>query len=237
MSQSLHAEHRKRMRERALRDGLDTLQDHEVLEVLLYYCIPRADTNGIAHRLLGAFGSLHRVLEAEPHELQKVEGLGKNSAEMLALFLQVYRRYEMDKRDWEFRSISLDSVQKLENYFRPQFIGQRREMVIAVCLDARRRPLHCDVISTGTVSAADVNLRRIVELAVQYQAVGVALAHNHPGGLPRPSNEDLQETAYLRRQLDALGVELVDHLILADEGCCSLVEGECFRTALYIPRR
>ena len=87
-----HAGHRSRMRSKALTYGLDHLDDHEVLEMLLYHAIPRGDTNETAHRLLERFGSFRGLLEAPPEELQAVPGVGESAAVLLKLTMEAARR-------------------------------------------------------------------------------------------------------------------------------------------------
>ena len=103
-----HAGHRQRKKEQFRRHGLDAFAPHEALELLLYYAIPRVDTNGMAHALLRRFGSLDGVFRAPVEELMQVEGIGENAALLIRLVPQLYQRslIELDRpgtiiRDYE----------------------------------------------------------------------------------------------------------------------------------------
>ncbi len=93
MSESIHRDHRSRMKARFAAQGLDGLNDHEALELLLYFAVPRVDTNPIAHRLLDTFGSLHGVIDASPDALKQVQGIGENAATLIVLLREMMRRY------------------------------------------------------------------------------------------------------------------------------------------------
>ena len=99
MSELIHRDHRSRMKARFAAQGLDGLNDHEALELLLYFAVPRVDTNPIAHRLLDTFGSLHGVIDASHEALKRVQGIGENAATLLVLLREMMRRYAMDKAE------------------------------------------------------------------------------------------------------------------------------------------
>ena len=216
MSESVHKNHRERMRARLDADGISGFHDHEVLEILLYYVYPQGDVNPIAHRLLKHFGSFHRVLEATPEQMMAVEGVGPSAARMLHLVFEIGRRYCQDGvRHRESRQ-ELDSTQKIAYYIAPQLAGLPHEVTAIVCVDVRLRPICCEIVSKGTVMGSELLVRRIAEIAVRNHAPAVILAHNHPRGRAVASLEDLASTKQLRQSLVSLEIELVDHIILAD---------------------
>ena len=92
----MHEGHRRRLMDRYIKEGLINFEDHQVLELLLFYAIPRKDTNEIAHILLKSFGSLSNVFEADAEELMKIEGIGKNAAVLIKMVFEMSRRYRMD---------------------------------------------------------------------------------------------------------------------------------------------
>ena len=156
---SLHDGHRQRKKQRFLQHGLDSFADHEVLELLLFYAIPRRDTNETAHRLLEHFGTLKGVLMASVEELQKVEGVGENAAILLHLLQAVsYRTLRAAGDD-----TILNSVDSAGAYFQKLLHGERREVLYQVCLDAKGKVLSHKRLSSGTVSMAPVNVREVVE--------------------------------------------------------------------------
>ena len=222
MSESVHKNHRERIRDRFDQEGLSGFHDHEVLELLLFYAIPQGDVNPIAHRLIKRFGSFHRVLEATPEQLMAVEGIGAHTARMLHLVFEIGRRYCHDGvRHRESRQ-ELDSTQKIAYYIAPQLAGLPHEVTAIICVDVRLRPICCEIVSKGTVTGSELLVRRIAEVAVRNHAPAVILAHNHPRGRACASLEDLESTRQLRKSLVSLDIELIDHIILADGEYVSL---------------
>ncbi len=223
---AIHDGHRQRMKERFLEEGLDNFSQVQVLELLLFYCIPRQDTNPIAHRLLERFGSLAQVLETPVAELEKVPGMGHNAAVYLHLVTQAGRYYQVNRG---MQSKILTTVDACGAYLAPFFIGRRNETVFLLCLDAKCKVLCCKEIGEGSVNSAGVPIRRIVETALAANASTVVLAHNHPSGLALPSNEDIQTTQRLAVALDAVEITLIDHIIVADDDFVSLAQSGYYR--------
>ena len=216
---SIHDGHRQRLKKRFLSEGLDNFEQLQVLELLLFYCIPRQDTNPIAHRLLDHFGSLTQVLEASPEELKKVSGIGDSVATFLALVTSVGRYYNVKRAE------NLQILSNLEDcgkYLVPQFYGRRNETVFILCLDAKCKVLCCKEVGEGSVNSAAVPIRRIVEMALGANATSVVIAHNHPSGVAVPSNDDVLTTRRLAMALDAVEITLVDHVVVADDDFVSL---------------
>ncbi len=215
----IHDGHRERLKQRFLDNGLDTFSDHNILELLLFYVLPRRDTNMIAHRLMQRFGSLSGVLDAPVQELTEVEGIGKNAACYLKLFSQVARVYFNDKlKD----GIVLDTAEKVGEYLIPKYVGIMHEMVLLVCLDSKGKVLSCTAVMEGTINATQVSVRKIVETAVRNNAASVILSHNHPSGLAIPSRDDIATTKKIEQALALINVTLVDHIIVADNDWVSL---------------
>lgn len=208
----IHEGHRQRKKEQFLKGGLESLADHEVLELLLYYAIPRRDTNALAHQLIERFGSLDRVLHAAPEELQKVNGIGENAAILLHLVPAIMHRAE-EKIPTER---ILNSVERSGDFFMELLSGQRREVLYQVCLDAKGKVLSYRQIAAGNVDSVILNVREIVENALHVDASGVLLGHNHPSGIALPSPEDRSMTLQVCRALETMGIQLVDHIIVAD---------------------
>ena len=222
MSGEVHKKHRERMRARFDAEGIGTFHDHEALELLLYYVYPQGDVNPIAHRLLKRFGSFHQVLESTPEQLMSVEGVGPAAARMLHLMFEIGRRYCQDSVRYREGNHELDSTEKIAHYLAPQLAALSGEVTAVACMDARLRPICCEVVSRGTVNASELVVRRIAEIAVRHHAPAVVLAHNHPRGRAHASTEDIESTMMLRESLIGLGVELIDHIILGDGEYISL---------------
>ena len=226
---SIHDGHRQRLKNRFLAEGLDHFEEHQVLELLLYYVIPRKDTNPIAHALLERFGSLSQVLDAQPEELAKVPGMGDSAATFLSLITSVGRYYLVNRT---LQETILPSIEKCGQFLVPYFYGRRNETVFILCLDAKCKVLCCKEMGEGSVNSAGVPIRRIVETALGVNATSVILAHNHPSGFALPSGEDIQTTRRVALALDAVEIGLVDHIVVADDDFVSLAQ-----SGLYSPEK
>lgn len=215
----LHEGHRERLKKRFLQDGLDGFNDIQALELLLFYCIPRKDTNVLAHALLDRFGTFDQVLDATVEELQQVPGIGENAATFLSLISATGRYYQMSKA----KNITvLQTIDQCGKYLCAFFKSRRNEMVYLLCLDAKCGVLGCKLISEGSVNSASVSARKVVEVALATNATSVILAHNHPSGVALASDEDKQTTQRIAAALDMVGIELVDHLVVADDEFVSI---------------
>jgi DNA repair protein RadC len=230
MSGGVHTGHRERLRERFLRDGLDRLEDHVVLELLLCYAIPRRDVNQLAHELLNRFGSLSGVLDAEVSALRQVPGVGENAATLLALVPALCRRYQIDRSKTSKR-LRLDETAKAGAFFLPYFYGAREEKVYAAYLDEHLRFISCAEAFQGGLSHAQLSIRKLVEAAISQRAACIILAHNHPGGVAMPSVEDREATMRIYHALEAVQIRLVDHIIVAEDEFLSMEECGYFHTS------
>lgn len=212
--------HRERMRGRFLRHGLDSFDDHNVLELLLMFAIPRRETNSLAHELIRRFGSLSGVFEAEPQALMTVPGVGDKAAALIRLVPEAARRYLMDKTE---PGIILANSDAVGRFFLPLFVNCREERVYMACLDAKLKVLHSRELGAGssTVSAR-FDVRTVVQTALLQNASAVALAHNHTSGIALPSPEDEEATRRVSEALALVGITLVDHIIVAGDDFVSL---------------
>ena len=221
MAETLHGGHRDRLKKRFLQQGLDGFTDIQALELLLFYSIPRQDTNPIAHRLLQRFGSLSQVLEAPPEELMQVDGIREHSAVLLNLINQMERFYLVDKAR---REQVLPTIEDCARYLQPYFYGRTNETVFLLCLDAKCKVLCCREVGEGSVNSAGISVRRIVETALREGATTVVLAHNHPSGIAIPSAEDIQTTRRVAAALQSVEIILADHIVVADDDYVSMVQ-------------
>lgn len=219
MSQNIHSGHRERLRRRLEKEGIDSFESHEVLELLLYYSIPRADTNPIAHRLLERFGSLSAVLEAPRSELLKVEGIGQGSATLLSMIPEITRKYMIDKNS---KKAVLDSPEKIYEFIKPYFIGCENERLYLICLDMKCKVLNCVLLGEGSNNSVIADVRLICRTALDCGATCVALAHNHSHGFAVPSTNDIMVTKNLTGALKAMSVEVADHIIVTNDDFASM---------------
>lgn len=218
---SIHDGHRSRMKERFRKEGLDNFSDIQVLELLLFYAIPRQDTNTIAHALIRHFGTLAQVLEAPAEELEKVPGVGPNAATLLSLTTAVGRYYLVNRST---QNVILNTIEKCGEYLVPFFFGRRNETVFMLCMDAKCKVLCCKEVGEGSVNSANVPVRRIVELALGVNATTVILAHNHPSGIALPSGDDIQTTRKVATALSTVDIHLADHIVVAEDDFVSMVQ-------------
>ena len=219
----MHEGHRARVKKRFLEEGLDHFSDIQALELLLFYALPRVDTNPIAHRLLDRFGSLSQVLEASPEELCKVPGVGENGALLLNLIPQMGRFYMTDRAK---SATILTSLEQCAEFLVPRFFGRKLETVFLLCLDAKCKVLCCREIGEGGTNSTGISIRRVVETALGVNATSVVLAHNHPSGVALPSPEDIQTTRRVAMALQAVEIVLVDHIIVADDDYVSIAQSD-----------
>lgn len=224
----IHDGHRDRLRETFLRTGLDDFHPHNVLELLLFYSIPRKDTNEIAHALIEEFGSIERVFDAQPEELVKVKGITQNSAVLISMIPQLARYYMSRKAD---HGKPLKTAEDLGKYFVPKFIGENHEILYIVFLDTKLQVVTCKKVVEGTTNSVELRVDQIVKLAATVDAPRVAIAHNHPDGNPTPSPEDLALTVEVREALSLINKKLIDHIVVGDDQFMSivdLIDPECF---------
>ena len=226
----IHRGHRKRLRERFRREGLDNFNEINALELLLFYCIHRQDTNDLAHRLLDRFGSFSNVLDAPTEELMQVEGVGEATALYLSVIREAGRFYEVNRNgNTEGKKTAvLNDVEDIGEYIKPYFFGRTLETVFLLCLDSKCRVICCKKIGEGSVNTAVLSVPKAVEVALNSRAVSVVVAHNHPSGFAVPSPEDLDTTRKLEKALQAVGIVLVDHVIYSDDDYVSLALSNFF---------
>lgn len=210
-------------------EGLDGFDPVQVLELLLFYCIPRKDTNELAHALIDRFGSVSRVMDAPIEELTKVPGVGENVATFLHLAKQAGRYYQVDSTQ---KGALIRDTEDCGRYLLPYFIGRQVETVFMLCLNANCNVISCREVGEGEINSAVISPRSIVQMALAEKASTVVLAHNHPSGVALPSQEDVLATQRLAAALATVDVTLFDHIIIADEDFVSLVQ-----SGMYNPRR
>ena len=210
----IHAGPRGRIRERFRKEGLTGFSEHEVLELLLTFAIPQRDVNPLAHELIDLFGSLAGVLEANEQELMRTCGVGENAASLLTLITPLLSYYQMNALGE--RPI-INNLADAKAYCAALFMGAHRERVFMICLDQSGHVLHRALMQEGTLDEAPLYPREIVSTALRYNAFGVILTHNHPGGIAAPSNADYRATQAILTALSTIDVRVVDHVIIAGD--------------------
>ncbi|MBQ8288681.1 MAG: DNA repair protein RadC [Clostridia bacterium] len=201
------------MREKFRQGGGEALADHEILEMLLFYSIPRINTNETAHRLIDHFGGLSGVLSAKRHELTAVPGVGAQSADLICLMAELYRRAEAEDSKTPRYFKDLDDVGR---YLVKQLDGLARERVLLLLLTADYKLIATHQISEGSVNESSVDVRQIMEYAIMAKASHIVLAHNHPDPMLIPSQVDESVSISLMHAASIMGINLWEHVLVSD---------------------
>ena len=210
---SCHKEHRQRKRNQFYNHGGDTFADHELLELLLFYGIPRRNVNDLAHDLLRIFGSLEAVFAAPLEALIQVKDVGPSAAMLIKLVPLLMHRAQLSSSQNE---VPLDTIERIDEFLCNLFLAESNEVMYQLCLDAKGKKLVCSKIAEGDPASISINIRTIVQNALNCNAVMVALAHNHPSGVAFPSHADKIATQQIRDALEAVGIQLVEHIVVAN---------------------
>ncbi len=218
---NIHANHRQRIKNKYKLHGLDVFEEHEILEMALFYCMPRKDTNELAHKLIYSFGSINDVMDAPFSAIKDIEGAGEETACFLKFLVDIVRVYMQNKKSVKntFRS-----REELNDRLSLKFIGRSNEAVAIMLIDAKNKIVYEGIISQGSHNNVDIYLRKIIELIVLYNASAIVFAHNHPSGLALPSKQDIITTKKLKNIFDNMNITFIDHIIVADDDYISFVD-------------
>lgn len=222
----VHDGHRDRLRENFLEYGLESFNELNALELLLFYAIPRRDTNPIAHALLDRFGTLGGVFRASLEELCEVPGIGRSAAALILLIPQIMKKSCISDTKSIVQVNNSDDAGK---YLLPRFMNELDEVAYMLCLDSQKRIIKCVEVGRGIVDAVDINTRVIVETAVKCKASSVIISHNHPDGVALPSPEDNNATRQIAQSLALVGIQLADHIIVAGDDYVSFADSGFMR--------
>lgn len=214
-----HAGHRERLRERFREAGQAALADYELLELILFRSIPRADTKARAKDLLKRFGSLAEVLGAPEHLLREVQDIGEAAALDLKVIAAAAQR--MTRGDIKGREV-LSSWERVLDYCRAAMAFEEREQFRILFLDKKNTLIADEVQQTGTVDHTPVYPREVARRSLELSATAIILAHNHPSGDPAPSAADVTMTRAVVAVLEPLKIVVHDHVILGRSGHASL---------------
>ncbi len=208
--------HRQRLRRKFDKSGFQGFHDYEVLELLLTFIIPRKDTKPIAKELLKRFKHLPGVLSAEITQIEQVNGIGQQASQFLKTvdaFLGFYFDQKALSGDIQFTELS-----QLIDYFKATIGRNSNEVMRVLYLNSQNKLLHAENLSEGTASETVVLPRKIAETALKQHATTVIIAHNHPGGLPEPSENDNAITHQIKNALQTVNISLQEHVIIAQDG-------------------
>jgi DNA repair protein RadC len=185
-----------------------------VLEMLLFFALPRCDTNELAHRLLRRYGSFSGVFEADPLDLKQTEGMGEGAATLISLIPSLTRRYSMDRAN--HKKLALTTSERAAEFLVPLMAARTEEVFYIVCLDTQCRLIVSALVVEGLLDSAHIEPRLAVEVALRHKAHSVILAHNHPSGHAK-TTADHRVTQVLMAAFTAIGIAVRDHLIVAGD--------------------
>lgn len=209
-----HEGHRQRVRDKFLKEqSLDNFADHNVLELLLFHSIPRADTNELSHELINTFGSLNGVFDAPYGALKEVKGVGDQTAVLIKLIPSLVKKYlEGSVSDKKYIYNTADAVE----FLKPHFISLKNEELVMICLNNAGKILNTIIISKGGSDFSEVDTRKILHEVIINHATQVILAHNHPGGICAPSTADVKITNSIANLLRTINARLANHIIITE---------------------
>lgn len=225
--EEMHKNHRKRLRERYSREGIESLEDYRVLEMLLFRIISVKDTYGTAHLLIDKFGSLFDVFFASYDELITVYGVGNKTALMLVLTGDLFKRMIFGF----FSDDAFDVREQYSAFLSLYFVGRPIDTLIMAAFNRSKRLVFLKNYSEAKASAEEIpdDLRRV---ALEHKGASALLAHNHPEKLPLPSPEDRRSTDLFMKMCDRFGIRMIDHFIVSGLSCRGDLEERDIENAL-----
>ncbi|MCL2095914.1 MAG: hypothetical protein FWH10_03315 [Oscillospiraceae bacterium] len=217
-----HEGHRERLKKKYKESGIDSLEFHEIIELLLFYSLPRIDTNKIAHELSSKFGgSLAGIFEASGEMLEEVKGVGDATVVFLNLVRDLTRLYNLELSN---KPGKRTGIKDHEEHLIAHFTGKQKEEVVLITLNNNMRRISEKpyVIYTGSVNSVKVDTQKIVKIAIDNNASGVIIAHNHPNGPDYPSPEDMITTRRLSGIFSEININFIDHYVVSDKKISSI---------------
>ena len=214
--------HRQRLKNKFANSAI-SLADYEIIELLLGYAIPRRDVKPLAKELLSRFHSIQGILNAEIAELKSVKGIGEHVAILILLLKELTIRGEEAKLKMKEK---INSPTDVLDFANAKLAGMKSEVMMVIFVNARNGVEHSEIIQKGTINKAVVFPREIIKLALEKNATGVIMIHNHPSGEPEPSAQDIRITGIIQKALSSVEITFLDHLIIGSNGYFSFQESE-----------
>ncbi len=212
---ALHANHRKRMKEKFLKYGLECFSEHEIMEILLYYALPQVDTNEIAHELINKGGGFVGAFNLSYEEMKRISGIKDQAATFLKLIPALARYYS--EQEAKLASSNGMSYKEIAELCVKSFIGIKKETVIGYYFDSKMHLIRQSIIGEGTYSSVNINIRQIANGALGTGAALFVLAHNHPTASIIPSSDDLDSTLRLQKLLLQFDIKLIEHFVVSGD--------------------
>ena len=212
---NIHSGHRKRVKANVIKNGFSQLEEHKLLELMLFYSIPREDTNELAHKLINHFGSFEEVFKADVDQLKRVDGVGDNTAVMIAAMGETFSRISKAKPP---KKRVYKTAEDLKELAVSLLQGEKNEKVYLICFDAKKNLKRYTVISEGDEVSSEINMKEVIKNLVDSDSSIAVLAHNHPTSSAEPSAFDIDSTRMVCVTLRKIGYALADHVIVGENG-------------------
>ena len=212
---NIHSGHRKRVKANVIKNGFSQLEEHKLLELMLFYSIPREDTNELAHKLIKHFGSFEEVFKADVDQLKRVDGVGDNTAVMIAAMGETFSRISKAKPP---KKRVYKTAEDLKELAVSLLQGEKNEKVYLICFDAKKILKRYTVISEGDEVSSEINMKEVIKNLVDSDSSIAVLAHNHPTSSAEPSAFDIDSTRMVCVTLRKIGYALADHIIVGENG-------------------
>lgn len=194
------------------------LPEYEILELILFYALPRKDVKALAKKLLKSFGSIAGLLNTDLEVLQNTEGLTENTITLL--YLMKHTTEHLLRKKIANRPI-LNTWSTVLDYCYVQLAYKKKEFLKILYLDNKYGLIKDDIIQEGSINRVEVDAREIVKRALNVGAVAFILVHNHPSGDVTPSKADIEITRSLAYICKNLNITLYDHIIVGEKGVAS----------------
>lgn len=215
----VHDGHRHRTLEKFSKNGFTGLEEHQKLEIILFFSVPRIDTNEIAHLLLNKYRNIAGVMDAPAEELKMFPGITDRTVQLFKMIKETYSLYCLEKNnDKTFLTVA----EEFGTYFQLYFAPIDEEKLAVMSLDSRGKIIGVDIVGEGDISSVAINPRKILETVIKRKASEVVFCHNHPGNIPFPSNTDIEVTKVLGDYMKSLGVFMKDHIIVTKDDYISM---------------
>lgn len=213
VEKNIHSGHRKRVKANVIKNGFSQLEEHKLLELMLFYSIPREDTNELAHKLINHFGSFEEVFKADIEQLKRVDGVGENTAIMIAATGETFNRISKAKPP---KKRVYKNTEDLKELAFSLLKGEKNEKVFLICFDAKKTLKRYTVISEGDEISSEINMKEVIKNLVDSDSSLAVLAHNHPTSSAEPSASDVDSTRMICVTLRKIGYALADHIIIGE---------------------
>ena len=221
MANTDHGGHRQRMRDRYINEGgFDNFEEHQILEMLLFYAIPRRDTNELAHRMLKEFGNLELLINSPPEAIAARTGVSINTAVLVSMAGKISAKSNIKRKF----GIKLDTVEKVKEYCFELLKNKATEVLYIICMDKKNRLIAPVELAKGDASQVSIKISSMMSQVNMLGTVTAVCTHNHPAGEEDFSVEDVKSTLAMQKSLRDYGVRLTDHILVSNGKAISMVE-------------